>query len=333
MARPTRPRTLWPRPLHRRTAMRTRDLIDLVLLAALWGASFLFMRLAAPEFGPLALVQVRVALAAAILAALLLARGGAGALRTFATPLIFVGVMNSAVPFCLLTYGTLTITGGFAAILNATTPIWSALLGWVWLREHIRPTQSWGLVIGVAGVVVLLWGHVDLRPGSSGWQATLAAGAVLLAAVAYGISATYAKKRLAGVPALVVATGSQVAAAVVMVPLAVFAWPAQTPGFTAWASAVALAVACTALAYLLYFRLIGRVGAVRAASVTFLVPVFATTWGALFLGEPLTAQMVVGGCIILAGTALALGLVKAGRPRPGTLSETSRASASSRTYR
>src|SRR5512143_1993566 len=112
--------------------MRTRDLLDLVALAALWGASYLFMRLGGPEFGPIALVQVRVGLAAAVLVLLLLARGGATALRTHARPLLFVGVMNSALPFCLLTYGTLTITGGFAAILNATTPMWAALVGWFW---------------------------------------------------------------------------------------------------------------------------------------------------------------------------------------------------------
>lgn len=313
--------------------MRTRDLLDLLTLAALWGASFLFMREAAPAFGPVALVQVRVTLAAVILAALLFARGGGAALRARAAPLVFVGVMNSALPFVLFTYATLYVTGGFAAILNATTPMWTALVGWVWLRDRIRPAQWVGLAIGLGGVTVLLWGRIDLRPGSTQWQTTLAIGAGLLGAVAYGISATFAKKRLAGVPALVVATGSQIAAAIVLLPIAVFTWPRQTPGIYPWASAVALAVACTALAYLLYFRLIARVGAVRAAAVTFLVPVFATTWGGIFLGEQLTAQMLVGGGIILAGTALALGLVTGWRPQSDALSETSRATAASRTSR
>src|SRR5882672_4338268 len=293
--------------------MRARDLLDLVTLAALWGASFLFMRHSAPAFGPIALVQVRVAIAAAVLTILLLLRGDRAALRSHAAALGFVGVMNSALPFVLFTYATLYVTGGFAAILNATTPMWTALVGWVWLRDRIRPLQWLGLAIGVAGVSVLLWGRLDMRPGSSQWQVTVAIGAALLGAAAYGTSATFAKKRLAGVPALVVATGSQIAAAAVLLPLAIFAWPVQMPGVGAWASAVALAVACTALAYLLYFRLIARVGAVRAAAVTFLVPVFATAWGAIFLDEAVTLQMLVGGCIILAGTALALGLV--GAPR------------------
>jgi drug/metabolite transporter (DMT)-like permease len=293
--------------------MRSRDLIDLVSLAALWGASFLFMRYAAPAFGPIALVQVRVAIAAAVLVVLLLIRGDRAALRTHALALGFVGVMNSALPFSLLTYATLFVTGGFAAILNATTPMWTALVGWVWLRERIRPLQWLGLAIGIAGVATLLWGRLDFRPGSTQWQVTLAIGAALLGAVAYGTSATFAKKRLAGVPALVVATGSQVAATIVLLPISPLVWPAQMPGPGAWASAIALAVACTALAYLLYFRLIAGVGAVRAAAVTFLVPVFATLWGWLFLAEEITLQMLVGGCVILAGTALALGLVRTTR--------------------
>lgn len=293
--------------------MRARDLLDLIALAALWGASFLFMRHSAPSFGPIALVQVRVTIAALVLAALLFLRGDRGALRTHAAPLTVVGVMNSALPFVLFTYATLYVTGGFAAILNATTPMWSALVGWVWLRDRIRPLQWLGLAIGVIGVVALLWGKLDLRPGSTQWQVTLAIGAALLGALAYGISATYAKKRLGGVPPLTVATGSQIAATVVMLPLAVIAWPAQTPGAGAWTSAVVLAIACTALAYLLYFRLIARVGAVRAAAVTFLIPVFATLWGNLFLDEEVTLQILVGGGVILAGTALALGLV--GAPR------------------
>lgn len=295
--------------------MRTRDLLDLVTLAALWGASFLFMRHAAPAFGPIALVQVRVAIAAFMLTCLLLLRGDRAALRSHAAPLAFVGVMNSALPFVLLTYATLYVTAGFAAILNATTPMWAALVGWVWLRDRIRPMQWIGLGIGAIGVAALLWGRLDLRPGSTGWQITLAIGAALLGALAYGTSATFAKTRLVGVPALVVATGSQIAAAIVLLPLAIVAWPDRTPGPDAWASAVALAVACTALAYLLYFRLIARVGAVRAAAVTFLVPVFATFWGSVFLAEEMRLQMLAGGCVILAGTALALGLI--GAPAPG----------------
>lgn len=288
--------------------MRPRDLTDLVLLAALWGASFLFMRIAAPAFGPIALVEVRVALAAVVLAGLLLARAERGALRTHAAALAVVGVTNSALPFVLLTYATLSLSGGFAAILNATTPMWAALVGWLWLSERIRAPQWLGLAIGLAGVVVLLWGKLDFRPGSTHWQASLAIAAALLAAASYGVSANFTRSKLAGVPALVVATGSQIGAALALLPFSFFVWPQPAPGPGPWSAAVALALACTALAYLLYFRLIARVGALRAAAVTFLVPMFATVWGAIFLGEAVTPQMIGGGGLILAGTALALGL-------------------------
>jgi drug/metabolite transporter (DMT)-like permease len=291
--------------------MRARDLLDLIALAALWGASFLFMRHAAPAFGPIALVQVRVAIAAAILAVLLLFRSDRAALRTHAASFGFVGVMNSAVPFVLFTYSTLYVTGGFAAILNATTPMWAALVGWIWLRDRIRTLQWIGLAIGALGVAALLWGRLDFRPGSGGWQITLAIGAALLGSLAYGVSATFTKKRLSDIPALVVATGSQIAAAIVLLPFALAAWPERSPGAAAWGSAIALAVACTALAYLLYFRLIARVGAVRASAVTFLIPMFATAWGNVFLDEAVTLQMIAGGCVILIGTALALGLIGA----------------------
>jgi len=303
--------------------MRTRDLLDLFTLAALWGASFLFMRHAAPAFGPIALVEVRVSIAAVMLAGLLLLRGESAQLRAYAGPLTFVGIVNSALPFVLFTYATLYVTGGFAAIVNATTPMWTALVGWIWLRDRIRLAQWIGLAIGALGVVALLWGRIDLRPGSTGWQISLATGAAMLGSLAYGISATFARKRLVSVPALVVATGSQIAAAIVLLPFAMVAWPEQTPALDAWASAIALAVACTALAYLLYFRLIAHVGAVRAAAVTFLIPVFATLWGSVFLAEDVTLQMLVGGCIILGGTALALGLIgvpRAPRSVPGRLS-------------
>jgi drug/metabolite transporter (DMT)-like permease len=297
--------------------MRASDLLDLIALAALWGASFLFMRHAAPAFGPIALVEVRVAIAAAILTVLLTLRGDRATLRTHAAALGLVGVMNSAVPFVLFTYATLSVTGGFAAILNATTPMWAALVGWIWLRERIRILQWIGLAIGALGVAALLWGRLDFRPGSGGWQITLATGAALLGALAYGVSATFTKKRLVGVPAVAVATGSQIAAAVLLLPFAISAWPERTPSLAAWASAVALAVACTALAYLLYFRLIARVGAVRASSVTFLIPMFATAWGSVFLDEAVTLQMLAGGCVILIGTALALGLIGAPKIRRG----------------
>ncbi|GAB4477458.1 MAG: DMT family transporter [Burkholderiaceae bacterium] len=293
--------------------MKARDLTDLVALAALWGASFLFMRAAAPAFGPFALVEVRVAIAAACLLPLLAWRGGLAALRAQAPTLAVVGVLNSAVPFVLFTYSTLTLTAGFASILNATAPMWAALVAWLWLRERIRAAQWLGLAIGLAGVALLVWGRIDLRPGGSRWSATLAIAAALLASLSYGVAANYTKRRLAGVHALAVATGSQIAATFALLPFALWTWPNASVDANDWVAVIALGVACTGLAYILYFRLIDRVGAMRAASVTFLIPAFAVLWGAVFLHEAITARMAAGGAVVLVGTALALGLV--GAPR------------------
>jgi drug/metabolite transporter (DMT)-like permease len=293
--------------------MKPGDLVAFVLLAALWGASFLFMRVAAPAFGPFALVEVRVAIATACLLPLLAWRGRLPALRGRAFVLAVVGVLNSALPFVLITYSTLTITAGFASILNATVPMWAALVARLWLRERIRVTQWLGLAIGLGGVALLVWGRIDLRPAGAQWSATLAIAAALLAALSYGVAANYAKRRLAGVDTLAVATGSQLAAALALLPCAAATWPAASIGVRDWAHAIALGVACTGLAYILYFRLIDRVGALRAASVTFLIPLFGVLWGALFLNEAITLQMAAGAAVILIGTALAVGFV--GAPR------------------
>ena len=192
-------------------AMKTRDLLDLLLLGALWGASFLFMRIAVPEMGPLATMGVRVALAAVALLALLQWRGGLAALRQHVGPLFFVGVVNSALPFCLLAYALLSVTAGFAAILNATAALWAPLVAWAWFRERLNPWRAAGLGLGFLGVVVLVWGQVSFKPGGSG----LAVLAGLAATLSYGVAVNYTRKNLQGVNSLAVATGSQLAAALV----------------------------------------------------------------------------------------------------------------------
>ncbi len=290
--------------------MKPRDLTDLLLLAALWGASFLFMRIAAPAFGPVALVEVRIAIAAVLLVGLLALRGELAQLRQQApSKLLLLGLVNSALPFVLLTFATLHVTAGFAAILNATTPLWTALIAWAWLRQPIRAPQWLGLAIGLAGVTILVWGKASFAPDASQLGTTLALLAALAATACYGLSANYTRSRLTGMPPLALAAGSQIAAALLLAVPAAMRWPATLPGPLAWISAAVLGIACTALAYLLYFRLLARVGAVAASAVTFLIPVFASGWGALFLAEAVTLQMLAGGAVILAGTALALGLL------------------------
>ncbi len=288
--------------------MRPRDVAELVFLAALWGGSFLFMRVAAPQFGPVPLIELRVGVAALALLPAALLRGGLGAMRRNAGPLVVVGAINSALPFSLFAYATLSVTAGFASVLNATAPLFGALVAWAWLHDRLTAWRAAGLAIGFGGVVVLVWGRVSLKPGGSG----LAIAAALAATFLYGVAANYAKKRLAGVDPLAVAAGSQATAALVLAPVAAWAWPRALPRAGAWLAVVALALLCTAVAYILYFRLIAHVGPAKAIAVTFLIPVFGIVWGAVFLGEAVTGRMLAGCAVILTGTALATGAV---RPR------------------
>lgn len=290
--------------------MRTRDLSDLFLLAALWGASFLFMRLGASQFGPVALAFLRVAGASLLLLPLLAARGHTGMLRQHWRAILAVGVVNSALPFLLFALAALVLTTALMSVFNATAAIWSALVAWLWLGERLTAARWLGLVIGVAGVVGLSWGKADFRPGEHGVSAAIGIAACLGAAVLYGVGGNLSRRHLQGVPPLAVAAGSQLAATLALALPAWWLWPAQLPGATAWAATAALALGCTGLAYLLYFRLIAHAGIAHAMSVTFLIPGFALLWGWLFLGEPPTATMLLGCAVILLGTALATGLLK-----------------------
>ena len=287
--------------------MQPRDLGSLLLLGALWGASFLFIRYAAPAFGVVPLIWLRVAIASAVLLPLLVWRGQWPELRQRAGPLAIMGLFNSAFPFLFIAWATLSITAGLASILNASTPILTALVGALWLKDRLSRPRALGLLIGFAGVLVLAADQADFKPGGSGWALL----AMLAATTCYGFAANYTKRYLGGVSPLANATGSQLVAVPVLLPLAWLNWPAQTPPLGPWMAVVGLGLACTALAYLIFFRLIARVGATRAVTVTFLVPVFGTLWGGLFLHESLTWSMLGGGAVVLLGTALATGLLGA----------------------
>ncbi|MGD9833951.1 MAG: DMT family transporter [Piscinibacter sp.] len=285
--------------------MKTPDLGELVALAAIWGASFLFMRLGAGEFGPVALSAVRVAGAALVLLPLLLWRGQWGELRRHWRAIFLVGITNSALPFLFFSYAALGISAGLSSIFNASSPLWGALIGWWWLRDRPTAPRALGLAIGFAGVIGLAWEKASFQPGGSGWAIV----ACLAAAMLYGLSANFTKKRLQGVAPMAVAAGSQLSAALVLAGPALLWWPASMPSARAWLMVALLALLCTGLAYLMYFRLIAHVGAANAIAVTFLIPAFAVLWGWLFLGEPLTAAMAAGCAVILLGTALATGVI------------------------
>lgn len=282
--------------------MTATDTAQLLLLALLWGGSFLFMRVAAPEFGPAALVTVRVAIAALLLAPFLRLEDW----RRDAPRLAWLGLVNSALPFCLFAYAALHIPAGLSAILNATAALWAAAIGWGFFGVALHARATVGVLVGVVGVVVmvghkLVWGET-VADGAAG-----AVAAAVAATVCYGYAVHYSRRYLAGVPSRSVAAGSQVAAAVVLAIPGLALWPAATPSMTAVVCALALGTLSTAWAYLLYFRLIERIGAARAMTVTVLVPAFGVVLGVIVLDEALTTATVVGGALVLSGCSLALG--------------------------
>ena len=291
-------------------------LIDFILLAAIWGASFMFMHVAAHELGALPAAGLRVCIAALFLLPLLLYKGQGTALRQHWKLTFAVGVLNSAVPFVCFTYALLFITTGLSAILNATVPLFGALIAWAWLKDRPSGSRLVGLAVGFAGVTMLAWDKASFHPDANGATTGWAVLAVLFACLCYGSAASVAKRYMGGLPSLVSATGSQIGASIALLPLTLLYWPAQAPSLQALASVLVLGVVCTGLAYILYFRLIERAGPARALSVTFAIPAFAVFYGVLLLGESITPWMVVCALVIIAGTTLSTGLVRLGRRAP-----------------
>lgn len=290
--------------------MRRADAGSMLSVAAIWGASYLFIRVGAPEFGAAAMGGVRAVAAALLLLPLLLWRGQLAALRKHWRGISFVGVTNAALPFLLFNFAALTIPAGLSSILSATTPLFAALIGAIWLGERLTLTRMAGLSLGFGGVVLLVAGKLHFLPQQDMLRTVLASLACLAATLLYGISGNFSKRYLAEAPPLAVATGSQMVAAVLLVGPALALWPAEPPSAKAWGAVLALAALCTTFAYVLFFGLIARLGASKAMSALFLIPAFGVLWGCLFLGETFSLQMGVSCLVILAGCALTTGLVE-----------------------
>ena len=290
--------------------MNLRQLLELVVLAALWGASFLFMRIGAPEMGPVGLIAIRTLVAGLFLLPFLFFYNSHRGVRRHLPAIALVGVIGSAMPFALIAYATLTVTAGYASILNATTPMFGALVAWIWLGDRLRPSGIIGLLVGFAGVFVLVWGKGEMPS----LQLGTAVAAALTATLLYALAATTTKRYLAEVHPLTLATLSQLFAAASLLPLALLAVPEQMPSAKAWWSVVLLGIASTGIAYVIYFRLISQVGPTKTLTVTFLIPAFGLFWGWLFLEEAIGWSMVAGCLLILLGVGLTTGVV-AGRSR------------------
>jgi drug/metabolite transporter (DMT)-like permease len=291
--------------------MRTQDLIELLLLSLLWGAAYLFMRAAVPAFGPAPLVAMRLGMAGLLLLPVLALRGGVPSLLVHPRQLLVLGVPYTALPFILLAYASLHITAGLVAVLNATAPLFAALIAHFLLKERMGSWRAWGLVIGFVGVAVLMWGSASFKSASG----LLAVAAVLGTSVLWGVGANYTRTHLSGAEPMVITVGSLLTASVFLAPFAWASWPSQNPSPRAWAEMAFLGVASSGLGFLMYFRLLHRIGPVRAMSVTFLNPVVAMGAGVWYLGEEVTLQMISGGAVVLFGTALSLGMIGRSVPK------------------
>ncbi len=286
--------------------MSAIDAGTLLFLGAIWGGAFALMRVAVPEFGPFAMVGLRIGFAALVLLPFIANQKNWSLIRKRRGAFLAVGMTTSGASFPLMAYATLHLGAGIGAVLNGLTPVFTALIAWAWLKQKLAPVQALGIGIAWCGVALLASGRGLSGPTESLWDASHIVPflAAILGTFLYGASANLAKVYLGDVTPTLVSGGSLLFAAIVDLPIAYFYWPSQLPSLGAWTAVLILGVGCTAMAYILYFRLVERIGVSRAISVTFLVPVFGIAWGALFLNESISAPKVGAALLILAGTAL-----------------------------
>ena len=285
-----------------------RWLPEFIALSIIWGSSFVFIRWGSQHFGPIPMAFLRVGLAMLVLLPVAHAKGLLPEVKAHWRSTFFMGCINSAIPFALLGYAIYEMTVGVASILNASTPLFGGLLAWLWLKDKPSVSRWLGLVIGFVGVAALTWGRNPDAPvaeQASAWGIAIS----LTTTFFYGLAACYAQRYLRAVSPLATSLGSMMGATAFLAIPTWFLWPAQTPPWTAWASIVALGVLCTAVAYAMYFKLNTRIGATKAMTVTYLIPLFASLLGAVLFDERLSLWHVICGSVILLGTALASGLL------------------------
>jgi len=284
--------------------LTSHDLVDLFLLSALWGGSFLFLRIAAPVFGPIFLIEMRVLTAFIFLFPVFLYFGRLQEALRHWKIICLISVANMALPFCLLAFASLSIGAGFASILNATVPFFTAIVAFLFYQQRMTRAAVAGLFLGFGGVLILVADPESVNPARNNM---LAISAGLLAAISYAIAANVTATHLRGISGLAITVGSLFCASVYLLPLAVWQRPDVIPTGRIWFSVIALGVLSTGLAYLLFYRLITRIGSYRAVTVTFLVPMFSIAWGFLFLGEAVTVFILLGCIFVLLGVGMTTG--------------------------
>ncbi|MEO8635685.1 MAG: DMT family transporter [Gemmatimonadales bacterium] len=280
--------------------MNLRQGVALIFLAAVWGASFLFIRVAAPVLGPFPLMAGRVVIASGAL----WLYGAMGrtpiALRPYWRRLLVLGLVHAAAPFALIATAEVHLSASMAAVLIATQPLCVALINGIWLNERMSLRQAAGLLLGLGGVGILLGWSPDALNRTGLWGVA----ACLMGAVCYAAGSLYAKRRLADAPVLTIALGQQLGAAVWLLVPAALTLPRAAPSLDAIAALLSLALLCTAVAYLVFFRLLGEIGVVRTSVVTYVIPIFGVAWGVIFLGERPTTGIIAGLACILGSLVL-----------------------------
>jgi drug/metabolite transporter (DMT)-like permease len=286
---------------------------SLLFLSALWGASYLFIKVAVEEMEPAAMMALRLVLAAAVITAILVAQVGlreaVSAVRATGRHGVVLGVINGVVPFWLIAWGETHVDSGIAAIANSTVPIFTALLA-IRLRpsERSRGWRLGGILVGLAGVGVL----AGVNP-RGGWWAVAGTMAVVAASLSYARANLFTQEHFATTQPLVIATAALVTGALVILPFGLLQLPDQVPSAKALGSVVVLAVLGTSIASVVLYRMLNTYGSAKTTLVTYLLPAFALLYGAAFLDEPLTLNALLGLVLILAGVALGSGFLRGPR--------------------
>ncbi|MEX0964324.1 MAG: DMT family transporter [Pseudohongiellaceae bacterium] len=281
-----------------------KDYLTLLLLSAIWGASFLFLRIASPAFGPFFLIEMRVVSALLVMLPLCFVLGKQHEILTHWRPILMLSLCNMSLPFCLFAYATLSIGAGFASIINATVPFFTALLAFLVWQRRLSLVAIVGMCIGFTGVVLLM---LEYSGPISIDGPRFAIAAALLACVFYGLAINFMAQYLPGVSGVAVTTGSLLFSSITLLPFALWRWPQVMPSGSIWLSVLALGILCTGFAFVLFYRLVGRIGPNLAVTNTFLIPLFSIFWGKLFLAEELTPFMLVACTLVLTGVGLTTG--------------------------
>lgn len=302
--------------------MALTQFVWLLFLAALWGGSFLFMRVAVSDFGAVPIIQLRIGIAALCLLPFFGWQQYKSTKKQSLRAvdwwhLFFVGVSNSVLPFTLIAFATQYIGAGYAALLNSSVPMWSALIGIIWLKDRVSFWQWLGMSMSFTGMIILIGGQGQAAPSEAVLSlpvvgelpaVLVAVIASTLATVSYGISANYSKRFVSHISPMSVSTLTLTLGSLAMLPWAVSTWEGEPASMRSWVCVVLLGALCTAFCFVIFYRLMQEIGPTKTVSVTFLVPIFGVLWGWWLLNEHLTVSMIAGAIVILGGTLLVLNI-------------------------